>query len=80
MPTYYFHLRNGDDVLLDRGGRELHARSSVELNALIQARGLISQDALDGRIDLGYHIDVENEARLVVHSLPFIDAVEIAPS
>lgn len=77
MPIYYFHLRNGDDVLLDPEGQRLDAQSSVELAALLQARGLISQDALDGRIDLAYHLDVEDEAGLVVHSLPFSDAIEI---
>lgn len=77
LPIYYFHLRNGDDVLLDPEGRELDIRSTVELATLVQARGLISQDALDGRIDLAYHLDVEDEAGLVVHSLPFSDAVEI---
>lgn len=77
MPIYYFHLRNGDDVLLDPEGQRLDVQSSVELAALLQARGLISQDALDGRIDLAYHLDVEDEAGLVVHSLPFSDAIEI---
>ncbi len=77
MPLYYFHLRDGVDVLLDPEGRYLEGQAAIESNALAAARSLISDDALGGHIGLQHHIDVEDEAGKVVHCLDFNDAVTI---
>ena len=78
MPLYYFHLRNGEDILLDEDGRELLSMREIEVAALQEARAIISHDALQGRIDLAYHIDVQDGSGEMLHSLRFGDAVEIA--
>ena len=41
------------------------------------ARALLSADALEGWLRFDCHIDVEDEAGAVVHSLAFQNAVEI---
>jgi hypothetical protein len=79
LSLYYFHLRNGTDVLLDAEGRELDA-AAVAAAALGEARSIISHDALAGRILLDQHIDVENGAGETVHCLAFADAVKIVPA
>jgi hypothetical protein len=77
MTQYYFHLHNGHDILLDAEGMELDDLDAVTVQALREARSLISHDALDGRINLKQHIEVEAPVGTVVHRLEFIDAVEI---
>lgn len=79
MPTYYFHLRDGEDVLLDPDGRELASSDKIPDIAMWEARSIISSDALSGRIELDQRIDVEDSAGVLIHRLPFCDAIEIVP-
>lgn len=80
MQTYYFHLRDGTDVLLDPVGRLLPSLSAVAGAALFEARAIISADAKGGEISLGQSIDVEDESGALVHSIAFVDAVRIKSS
>ena len=77
MPLYFFHLRDGTDILLDPEGSQLKGHEEVADRALAAARSLISDDALKGHISLLCHLDVEDEAGNVVHCLAFNDAVSI---
>ena len=77
MQTYYFHLRDGTDVLLDPDGRLLPSHAAVEGAALFEARAIISAEAKEGTIKFSQSIEVENEAGEVIHSLAFTDAVQI---
>ena len=78
MALYYFHLRDGEDILLDPDGRALEGPGAIALCALIEARALISEEVRSGRIHLDQRIDVEDADGVVVHSLPFSEAVEIS--
>ena len=78
MPLYYFHLRDGDDILLDPDGRELEGPGAIALCALIEARALLGEEVRSGRIRLDQRIDVEDVDGAVVHSLPFTEAIEIS--
>ena len=77
MPLYFFHLRDGVDVLLDPEGRQLASLQAAAAAALTEARAIVSHEALAGRIMLDQRIDVEDEARKVLHRLEFSDAIEI---
>jgi hypothetical protein len=77
MASYFFHLRDGLDVLLDREGRVLDDAAAIADAALMEARFIISEDAKDGRIRLDQRIDVEDEFSKIVHTLEFVDAIEI---
>lgn len=79
MRTYYFHLRDGTDVVLDPDGRALPTLAAVAEAALVEARAIIGAEAKGGRISLDQSIDVEDEAGQVVHTLPFAEAVQIKP-
>jgi hypothetical protein len=50
MPLYFFHLRDGDDFVLDREGRELEDFEAVARIALREARGIIAEEARVGSI------------------------------
>jgi hypothetical protein len=80
MALYYFHLRDGVDVLLDEEGRQLESLASVADAALVEARSIISADAHAGHIRLDQRIDVEDEARTIVHTIEFADAITIVPA
>lgn len=79
MPQYFFHLRDGTDVLLDQEGQQLADHASIVFAALREARSIIGADALDGTIKLAQHIDVEDESGKIVHQIQFEDAVLILP-
>ena len=77
MQTFYFHLRNGSDTLLDYEGRKLSNVDSVMAIALLEARAIIAADALDGKVALGQRIDVQDALGAIVHTLQFEDAIHL---
>ena len=77
MKTYYFHLRNGPDALLDPEGQMLIDMTAVIAAALREARAIIGADALEGKIALDQRIEVEDALGAIVHSLQFEEAVQI---
>lgn len=79
MARCYFHLRNGDERLLDPEGQQIGDPGQIAGIALKEARSIISQDALRGEIDLDQRLEVEDESGKLVYSLPFADAVRIIP-
>jgi hypothetical protein len=79
MARFFFHLVDGEDVLLDPEGVEI-ARDDIAASALRQARSLISSDARDGEIQLSYRIEVKDGVGEIVHVLAFEDAVTIEGS
>jgi hypothetical protein len=80
MALYYFHLRDGQDVLLDPEGVELADPAAVEQRALAAARSIMSSEVLEGRLPLDMRIDVEDSSGAVVHRLTFPDAIRILPA
>jgi len=79
MPLYYLHLRDGVSELLDPDG-VLMPEDAIPGVALRAARDCIAGDVMNGRVELKYHIDVEDEHGKIVHSVAFPDAVEIVPA
>ncbi len=77
MALYYFHLRDGEDVLLDPEGLELPDVESIRHSALASARSILSAEVLTGRLPLYMRIDVEDGAGALVHRLPFDEAVAV---
>ena len=77
MTLYFFHLRDGVDVLLDPEGREIESVDQIADIAMREARAIIVDEALSGTILLDKHIDVEDATGTIVYALPFTDAVEI---
>jgi hypothetical protein len=77
MARYFFHLTDGHHSLIDSEGREIGDPSVIGDLALKEARAIISQEALSGRIDLNQFIEVRDEAGKLVDQLSFRDAVSI---
>jgi len=77
MARYYFHLRDGSDILLDPEGQELPDQQAIEACALKAARDTLSHDVEAGCLDLRPHLEVEDQDGKVVHRLELQDAVTI---
>lgn len=77
MPKYYFHLRDGIDLVIDEEGREMAGAEAITVAALADARSILSSDVLAGKLHFDQRIDVEDEAHSIVHRLHFRDALEV---
>ncbi|HYD14122.1 MAG TPA: hypothetical protein VEC11_14845 [Allosphingosinicella sp.] len=80
MARFYFHLRDGQDVLLDPEGVELEGLDRARDQARHSARSILAAEVLEGRVPLHMRIDVENGSGAIVHGLPFTEAVEVISS
>ena len=76
MPRFYFNLYD-DFVSPDHEGRDFPNLEAARTNSLNEARHLISQAALNGRIVLHYRIDIADDRGRVIHETRFGEAVEI---
>lgn len=78
MAQYYFHLCDGHEVIIDPEGQDIPEPSQIAEHAMREARAMMAQDALAGRIMLNQYIEVRDEAGKLVHQLAFRDAVTIS--
>lgn len=78
LALYYFHLTDGHQTLIDPEGRQVPDSAQIHELALEEARAMIAQDALGGRIILNQFIEVRDEKGKLVHQLSFRDAVTIS--
>ena len=78
MAQYFFHLCDGREVIIDPEGKDISDSSMIGADALREARAMIAQDALAGRINLNQYIEVRDENGKLVHQLSFRDAVTVS--
>jgi Domain of unknown function (DUF6894) len=76
MPRYFFHLYN-DIITMDEEGRECPDLASAQENAVREAREMMLEPLLAGRIDLSHRIDIADESGAVVASVAFKDVVAV---
>jgi hypothetical protein len=76
MPRFYFNLHD-DVVAIDDEGRELADVGVARTEAIAAARELICEQVREGRLDLRHRIEVEDEDRRPVLTLPFSAVLEI---
>jgi hypothetical protein len=77
MPRYYFHLSNLAGFTEDEEGSELDDEEAARERAVASARELLAAETLNGAIDLTAYIEVEDEARSLLFTLSFTDALEV---
>lgn len=76
MPRFYFHLYN-DIVARDDEGRVLSDLNEARAVAVTEAREMMSESVLEGRMTLSHRIDVADEAGAAVATVSFRDAVTV---
>lgn len=77
VALYFFHLCDGEDVLIDPEGREIGDIALIPAIALKEARAIIREEVIGGSIKLAQRIEVLDQAGVVIHRLAFRDAVII---
>jgi hypothetical protein len=77
MARFFFHLRDGSDILLDPEGIELPDLAAVRKAALVTARDMLSHGIKEGVLDTHFRVEVEDEAGAVLYRLPFSSAFEV---
>lgn len=72
MPRYFFHVRDGDELLLDDGEGEEHANLEEARKAAIEgARDILSEAALSGKAaGMRQQIEVADETGRAVLTVP----------
>jgi hypothetical protein len=73
------NLRDGTEELLDPDGVDYPSLEALRTAVLVAVRDLMSGDMRSGVIDFRFRIDAEDEAGVIVYSLPFKHAVNIIP-
>ncbi|MDQ0558665.1 hypothetical protein QO004_000440 [Rhizobium mesoamericanum] len=77
MTRYFFHIRDGDDLVEDTDGVELPDHASAREEAVRAAREMLAEKLLLGeRID-GELFEVTDESGRVVETIPFKSVMKI---
>jgi hypothetical protein len=77
MSRLFFQLRDETESLLDPEGLELSDLRAAKKQARRCAYGIMANDVSEGKLNLNYRIEVENEVGRVIYIARFRDLVEI---
>jgi hypothetical protein len=77
MARYHFHLHECGTIIRDEEGLKKPDLDSVREQALRSAREIMGGEIKSGKLCLGCHIEVQDEAGQVVLVVPLKDAVEV---
>jgi hypothetical protein len=75
MPRFFFNTI-GSDIVVDPEGAELRSLAEARIEALEDARALMSQAILQGHDISGRRVEICNEAGQVLLVVPFADAIK----
>ena len=76
VPHFYFHLYN-DVSATDEEGRDLPNLDAARRVAVCEAREMMTETILKGRINLGHRIEIADEAGAIVATVTFKEAVTV---
>jgi hypothetical protein len=71
MPTYYFHIRDGEQLIRDREGINLPSIVSAQGEAEAAAREILSAKVEAGEIIDGQEFEIQDASGNCVLSVPF---------
>lgn len=74
---FFFHHDDGRSWIIDEEGKELPGGDTARQVAVMTARSLVCDDALQGRISLRQMIRVTDETGEEQFRVPFSEVVEI---
>jgi hypothetical protein len=75
MARFFFNVRIADALFEDPDGSDLVDFSAASEHAVRIARGVMSSEALEGRLDLGSSVEIQDHNRRLILTLPFRDAI-----
>jgi hypothetical protein len=77
MPRYYLHIVRDEDVIVDFEGYDLPDLESARSEAIGGARGILSEEVLNGTLSLAERIDIADADGVVLASIPFLATIDI---
>jgi hypothetical protein len=77
MARYFFHVHNGIGLIDDEDGRELLDLGRAREEAIKGIRSIVSDEALQGRIDLSGRITIADETGAPLLTVKFEEAFEV---
>jgi hypothetical protein len=76
VPRYFFHLYD-DMVAMDDEGRTLPDIDFARGVAVTEAREIMTETVLKGRLNLSHRVEIADEDGVVLDSVKFRDAVAV---
>lgn len=77
MPHYFFNIEQCGELTEDRVGRECADLRAAEAHAFTVARRVIAEEVLAGELCLSCQIDVLDDQRRLMLTVPFRRAVTL---
>jgi hypothetical protein len=77
MARYHFHIHDGAGFVEDEEGRELPDLEAARREGLRGIRSIVSEDLMNGVLDLRGRLEVVDDAGHRVLTIPFAEAVDI---
>lgn len=77
MPHYHFHIHNSVGFIEDEEGRDLPDLETVRSEGLKGVRSILSEEVLEGKLDLRGRLDVVSENGEPVLTIRFTEAIEM---
>lgn len=77
MTRYYLHINNGGGYVEDTEGQELDDLDAARAAAIEGVRSLLSEEAIQGQLDLSGRIEIADGDGNILLILPFSDAVQL---
>ena len=78
MPRFYFHIRDGDQLIEDPDGSELPDLEAARAEALEGARTILAEKVRTGALVDGQRFEIVDESGTVRTTLPFREAIKLA--
>ena len=73
----FFHLHEGDAVLIDEEGADLESLHDARIRALQDARSIMSSEVAAGKLCLSCYIRVEDAQGSTLMTVTFREALEV---
>lgn len=78
MTRYYFHIRDGNELIRDDGGLELPGTQDTLEACIICMREVLEEEEWRYEISEGLHFDVVDDSGRSVLIVPFVDFLHSA--
>jgi len=75
MGRFYFHLRDGAELIRDPEGADLRDAAEAKRMALLSARELLAEAIKSGKSRIPEAFVIADEAGRTLHVLPFVEVL-----
>jgi hypothetical protein len=77
MPKYYFHIRDGNELEVDRDGTDFESLDVAVNDARTAAREIMAEKLLSGEMLDGQRFEITDEEGVLVETVTFRSALNL---